>query len=107
MDGSVLESFPKATTVSRNRAKFREQFGGMTNHVAIGCRRMGHDVLFFAGHSHVGGLRASGGSCENGTGRPKGTKSANAAGPGSFGFLGFEPVCGPTKNMVLGYGNQR
>ena len=65
-------------------------------------------MFLFARLSHVGGLRASGGGSENGTRCPEGTKeSSNAAGPKSFGFLGFGLVCGPTKNMVLGYGNQR
>lgn len=45
--------------------------GGMTNHVAIVCWRMGPAMMFFfAGLSHVGGLTASGGGGD-GTGGSK------------------------------------
>lgn len=77
----------------------------MTNHVTpldVGVWAM---TFFFAGLSHVGVLRASGGGGEDGTGGSKGTKqSANAVGLKSFGFLDF----GLQKAMVLaGCGCQR
>ena len=57
-------------------------------------------MFFFAGLSHVGGLRASGGGGD-GTGDSNGTKqSANAVGLERFRFLGFGLVWGASKKWL-------